>query len=167
MNKSTRDILALSAALFLAACTKSDKAADTAAAVATDSAGAMAAPAPAPAAALNLADVAGKWKTTTRPDTGPDTTTTTGVLTATADTKGWMMELPSGVKVPLQVKVAGDTLLVTSDTYSSVRRKGVKVFSESKLTMQNGMLVGLMTGHYKVTTPDSVLVMRTEATKMP
>ncbi|MEO6528787.1 MAG: hypothetical protein ABIP93_19375 [Gemmatimonadaceae bacterium] len=169
MHKSTRDALALSAALFLtAACAKSDKAAtDSAAIAAADTTGAMAAPAPAPAAALNLADVAGKWNMTAVPESGADTTPTTLVLTANAGTSGWSYTFKNGLKVPVQAVAAGDSLMLTSDEYSSVRRKGVKVMTVGALRMKDGKLAGTLVAHYKVKTPDSVVMMRSEGVKAP
>jgi len=67
--------------------------------------------------------------------------------------------------VPLHVVAAGDSLVATSDVYSSVRRKGQKVFTVSTLRLQNGALVGQTVAHYKTDKPDSVLVLKTDGTK--
>jgi len=154
-------------ALALAGCTKSDQAAkDTAAAAATP-APAAAAPTPAPPAALSLADVAGKWQMRAVPESGTDTTATTYVLTATADTTGWMITFPSGLKVPLHVMASGDSVTATTGTFASQRRKGVKVKTENTMRLQNGKIVGTTTAHYSKAGADSVLHLRTEGTKMP
>src|SRR3954471_22196271 len=123
MKPLTRVAIACSTALFLAGCAKSDAPApDTVAAKAP----AAVAPAPAAPAPLALADVAASYDMVAVPDSKTDTVPTKLALTATADTTGWSMTLPSGVKVPLHVVAAGDSLVMTSDTYSSVRRKGAK-----------------------------------------
>jgi hypothetical protein len=147
MYRSSR-LAVCSAALLLAGCAKKEAPVDTTAAMAP-----AAAPAPAPAPALSLA--------------GKDSTVTTTTLVATADTSGWSLELPSGKKVALHVTVAGDSLVTKSDVYSSVRRKGVKVWSESSLRLDSGKLVGSTVGHYQNAGADSLLTLRTEGVKLP
>jgi hypothetical protein len=164
MHPLNRVALACSTTLLLAGCAKSDAPkVDTAAA---------AAPAPAPAAPaapapIALADVAGKWEMRAAPASGPDTTATITTFTTTADTTGWTMTLPSGVKVPLHVVAAGDSVVSTSDVYSSVRRKGQKVHTVSTLRLVDGKLVGETVAHYHTTTPDSVLVLKSVGTRKP
>ena len=163
MHTATRVAIACSATLLLAGCAKSEQAAtDTAAAVAP-------APAaePAMAPAIALADVAGKWQARSVPEAGPDTTPTTYVLTATADTTGWSLTFPSGLNVPLRVRVDGDSVISRSETYSSPRRKGVKVWTEASWKRQGDKLIGAVIAHYETTSPDSVLRLRSEATRMP
>jgi hypothetical protein len=101
------------------------------------------------------------------PESGKDTTPTNYVLTATADTTGWLISFPSGVKVPVHVTISGDSVLGKTGTYPSQRRKGVKVMTENVMRMQGGKLVGVTTAHYQKAGPDSVLRLRTEGTKMP
>ena len=165
MHIITRAALACSTTLLIAGCAKSDQAR-------TDSAAAAAAatPAPPPAPApFSMADAAGKWQMRAVPEAGTDTTTTTYVLTATADTSGWLITFPSGVKVPMQVTASGDSLLIKTGTFSSQRRKGVKVMTEGSVRMQSGKLVGTTIAHYSGAKvgADSVLRLRTEGTKMP
>ena len=165
MQITTRLALACSATLVLAACGKSEQAAADSAAAAAAAAPPAAAPAPAPA--LSLADVAGKWQMTAVPESGTDTTTTKYVLTATADTTGWDITFPSGLKVPLKVSAAGDSVYSKTGTFASQRRKGVKVMTESSLRLQAGKLVGTSIAHYAGAGADSVLRLRVEGTKMP
>ena len=101
------------------------------------------------------------------PESGTDTTATNYVLTATADTAGWVMTFPSGVKVPVHVTVSGDSLLQKTGTFASQRRKGVKVTTEGSFKLQGGKLVGTTTAHYSKASPDTVLRLHTEGTKMP
>lgn len=89
------------------------------------------------------------------------------MLTATADTTGWMIAFPSGVKVPMHVTVSGDSLLMKTNTFASQRRKNVKVSTEGSFKLQGGKLVGTTTAHYVNAGADSVLRLRTEGTKMP
>ena len=160
MHRITRIALAGSAILLVAACAKSE-------APPTDTTAAMA-PAPAPApAALSLADVAGKWQMSNVPMSGADTSPTNFVLTATADTTGWMLEFPSGVKVPLQVSVDGDSILTKSGQFASQRRKSTKVTTESVMRLQDGKIVGVTTAHYDTKGADSVLQLRGSGTRIP
>lgn len=156
------------AGLLVAGCKKSNQAgmADSTAAPA-DSTAAAPAPAPPPAPTLSLADVAGKWQMVAKPDSGKDMSATKYVLTATADTTGWMITFPSGLKVPVQVSVSGDSIIEHTGTFSSQRRKGVKVMTEGSLKLQDGKLVGMTIAHYAKPGADSVLHLRTEGTKMP
>jgi hypothetical protein len=153
-----------SSVLLLAACAKKEAPKDTTAAMAPAPA---AAPAPAPAPTVALADLAGKWKIVTRPASGTDSASTTATIVATADTSGWTLDLPSGQKVPLQVKVSADTVLTKSAVYPSMRRKGKKVWTEAALRLENGKLTGTTVAHYEKSGADSVLTLTTEGTKMP
>jgi hypothetical protein len=168
MRMTLRVALACSTSLILAACAKSDQAkTDSAAGAAAAPAAATPAPAPAPAPALSLADVAGKWQIRSVPESGTDTSATTYVLTATADTT-WTMAFPSGLKVPVHVMASGDSVIEKTGSFASQRRKGVKVtMTEGSFKLQNGKLVGTTTAHYAKPGPDSVLRMHVEGTKMP
>jgi len=160
MSRSSRLALC-STVLLLAACAKKEAPNDTTAAMAP-------APAPAPAPTVSLADVAGKWKVTTKPvNAGTDTAVTTSTLVATADTTGWALELPSGQKVPLQVRVSADTVITKSAVYPSMRRKGKKVWTETAVRLEGGKITGTTVAHYENAGADSVLTLSTEGTKMP
>lgn len=165
MQIMRRVALACSATLLVAGCAKSDQAAKDSAAAAA--AAAAAAPAPAPAPTLSLADFAGKWQVRAVPETGKDTTPTNYVLTATADTAGWVIAFPSGLKVPVQITVSGDSLLQKTGIFSSQRRKNMKVMTEGSIRLQGGKLVGTSIAHYQKAGPDSVLRLHFEGTKMP
>ena len=159
MRHITRVALLGSTILLVAACAKKEEPAkDTVAAMK---------PAPAPTPTLALADLAGKWQFRSVPLTGKDTSATTWVLNATADTTGWTMTNPDKVTTPLHVSVAGDSVLVTTPTFSSQRRKGVKVKTETAYRLLDGKLVGITTAHYAVAGADSVLQLRAEGTRMP
>ncbi len=167
MTTMLRVAIACSTTLLLAGCGKSEQAAkDSAAAAAAAAAAATPAPPP-PPAPFSLADAAGKWQVRAVPESGTDTTSTNYVLTATADTTGWLITFPSGVKVPMHVTVSGDSLLVKTGTFASQRRKNVKVSTEGAFKLQGGKIVGTTTAHYVGVAADSVLRLRTEGTKMP
>jgi len=157
--KTIRPLVLLSlTAIVVSACSKSEQAADTTKAAA-------ATPTPAPAPTLNLADAAGKWNVVATPVEGKDTTSTKYTLTATADTTGWMLEFPTGVKVPLQVSVSGDSLNIKTGQFASQRRKNVKVWTEGWSHLQGGTLSGMTTAHYAGAGADSVLHLKITGTK--
>ncbi|HJQ11781.1 MAG TPA: hypothetical protein VJ840_12210 [Gemmatimonadaceae bacterium] len=163
-HRITRHALVCSAFLIAACAKKENAAVDTSSAAAsTTSSTTSAAPAPAPAN-INLADVAGKWNMSAVPTTGTDTSPTKYVLTATNNTSGWTITFPGGKPIPVQVTTGGDSVIV-SGTHPSARRKGVQVSTLGVLRLQNGDLVGPTTAHYKVKTPDSVLVLNVTGTR--
>jgi hypothetical protein len=84
-----------------------------------------------------------------------------------ADTAGWFITFPTGLKVPLHVMVSGDSVTSKTGVFASQRRKGVKVMTEGSLKLQNGKLVGTTVARYSNAGPDSVLRLRTEGTKIP
>jgi hypothetical protein len=167
MRIMRRVAVACSATLLIASCAKSDQVAKDSAAGTAAAPAATPAPTPAPAPMLSLADVAGKWQMRSVPESGTDTSATTYVMTATADTTGWMINFPSGVKVPVHVMVSGDSLVQKTATFASQRRKGVKVSTDGVFRLQNGKLVGTTIAHYTKASADSVLRLHTEGTKVP
>ena len=164
MHRLTRvALLGTTTILAVAACAKKEEPAkDTAAAMTP----APAAP-PAPAKTIALADVAGKWQFASTPTSGKDTSATKWTLTATADTTGWTMTFPDKQVVPLKVSVAGDSIMLTSAEFSSQRRKGMKVKTESMMRLADGKLSGMTNAHYMTKGADSTLTLKTEGTKMP
>jgi hypothetical protein len=150
----------------LAACAGSDaeRAADTGATqVATQVA------APAGTATLSLSDVAGRWNVRAVPETGRDTTPSTYVLTATADTTGWTIAHPDRPRpIPTRVLAsAGDSIVTEAGPFESVRREGVQVTTRTVWRRQGDRLVGASVARYQTTGADSVLRIRAEATRAP
>lgn len=160
MVRHIRIAIAGTVVLMLVGCAKSEPAKDTTAAMAAPEP----TPAPAPAKTISLADLAGRWNFETRGD-GADTMVTKAVVVATADTTGWVMELPSGKKVANHVSVSGDSIMVRSEPYASMRRKGKQVWSEGVYHLENGKLVGTLTGHYANSGADSLLTLHSVGTK--
>jgi hypothetical protein len=165
LHRTTRIAICCSAAV-LAGCAKKEAAVDTTSAMAssTTSSTAISATTTVAPAPINLADVAGKWNMRSVPTTG-DTTPTTFVLTATGTTAGWTIKFPGRAPIAERVVVAGDSISLDAGPYLSVRRKGVQVVTNGTLRLQGGNLVGSNTAHYKVKTPDSVLVLTTTGTR--
>ena len=160
LQRSTSIALCLCAAV-LAGCAKKDNAA-----VDTSTMAASTPVATAPAS-VNLADVAGKWNVRAVPATGTDTTPTNSVITATSTTSGWTITFAGRPPIPMTVTVDGDSIMTTAGPYQSVRRKGVQVTTNGVMRLQGGNLVGQTTAHFKVKTPDSVLVLTTTGSRAP
>jgi hypothetical protein len=156
LMKAFRVAVAVAVTLLISACAKDDSAT-------TDSAAPAGSVGPTP---ISLASLAGRWQMVSTPASGTDTTATRYILTATADTTGWQIEFPDGVKVPVQVSVSGDSLFIKTGTFSSRRRANVKVMTEGWSRMQDGKWVGMTTAHYQGA-KDSVLQLRTEGTRIP
>lgn len=159
-------LILCSAVIVVGGCAKKENASSDSAAM-SGAAASQASSAPPRATAFSMADAAGKWQVRAVPETGKDTTPTNYVMTATSDTTGWMITFPSGLKVPLKVMPSGDSVLITTGTFASQRRKGVKVRTEGSFRVQNGKLVGVTTAYYAGATTDTVLRLRTEGTKLP
>ncbi len=157
MNIVQRRMIACTALLSIAACAKTEK---------TPQDTAKIGPAAAPPPGVTLADFAGKWQVGVTPEGGKDTTTVKFTLTAGADTSAWMIEFPSGLKVPLQVSLSGDSVMMKSGEFASQRRKNVKVWNDGAVRLQSGKLVGEVTAHYSNAGADSVLKQHVDGTKM-
>lgn len=121
-------------------------------------------PAP-PAASIELASVAGTWDLQIM-GTGSDSVLTTGILTATADTAGWVLQLPGRDPLPLRVlAVAGDSIVTEAPEYESVLRKGVRVRTSSVYRLSGGLLSGTTTARYTTTGADSIVMLRNTGTR--
>jgi hypothetical protein len=161
LQSSTRIAICCCAAV-LAGCAKKDNAAvDTSSAM---SASTTTTTTPAPAA-INLADVAGKWDMRSVPATGADTSATTYVLTATATTSGWTITFPGRKPMAVQIRTDGDSVMMDAGPYASMRRKGVKVTTNGVSRLQGGNLVGSTIAHYNVKTADSVLTLNSTGSR--
>jgi len=151
------------AAALLAACGGGDT--DDMADMADTMGVGMQTPMAAPAM-LSLADVAGRWNMRAVPESG-DTTPTTFVVTATADTTGWTTTFPDRAPLATRVTAAGDSVVTEVGPYESVRRRGVQVRTRSVLRMDGDRLTGTAVAHYVTTGADSVLRLRVEGTRAP
>ena len=159
----TASLSALCLAILVAGCSSSgDRRADSSAG-AVDTTRSTTANAASPNGVLR--SVAGTWDMLARPTAGRDSTPTRVRLNATADTTGWTMVL-GGQTVALHVRLNGDTIITTSDPYSSVRRSGVSVRTSGTHVLDGDRLVGTTIAHYLVKGADSVRVFRTEAKRV-
>jgi hypothetical protein len=86
-------------------------------------------------------------------------------MTASADPTAWTITFPGRPPIPLQPMADGDSIIVSAGPYESALRKGVQVSTNGVYRLVNGELVGQTTAHYQVKTADSVVMLRTNATK--
>jgi hypothetical protein len=161
VQRSIRIAMACGAAV-LAGCAKKDNTAIDTTAMATTTPEAVTTTPPAPT--VNLADVAGTWNVSAVPATG-DTTATTFVLKATAADSGWTMTFPGRKPMAVTVRTDGDSIMIEAGPFSSVRRKSVKVTTNSVVRVSGDNLTGMTTAHYSVKTADSVLTLTTTGTR--
>ena len=144
----------LGCVVLLVGCTKQESppAVDTTAAV------------PAGPPPVTQAHLAGIWNVTVRAE-GKDSVLTTYVLNNT-DTTDWTFAFPNGKPIHQRVTgIQGDTVMLETDWFESDVRKGLKVRTNSKVWEVDGKLMGITTGHYQTTGPDTVRVFITEGTR--
>lgn len=120
---------------------------------------------PPPPTPIVAADLAGEWAFGAR-DAVTDSTVLFYKVMATADTAGWMIELPDRKPMPMKVIIDGDSVVTQVAAYESVLRKGVQVSTRSVLRMADGRLSGMVTATYKTAAGDSTRVLKTDGTKM-
>ena len=114
---------------------------------------------------ISLADIAGTWDMRAVPESGTDTTATVYQIQATAD--GWTYFLPDRDPIEASVTASGDSLLVESGPFESVRRDGVTVRTNSVFRLEADRLVGATVARYETSGADSVLRLRVEGTRAP
>lgn len=152
---------ALLCCAFLAiACTKADTAADSVAVVDTSTPVSAMEPAP-----MSLDQLAGKWNVrVTSAETG-DSTLTSYVLDAKADTAGWTFQFPTGGPIPMRVvSMAGDSVVTEAGPFDSRLQKNVKVNSTVTWRLRDGKLVGDVVSSYN-TQPPTTRKLLAEGTK--
>jgi hypothetical protein len=149
---SMRKYALLGCAILVVGCKKADTAADTAAVV--DTTMPAAAIEPAAAAPISLDQVAGKWNVrVTSAETG-DSTLTSYVLDAKADTAGWTFQFPTGAPIAMRVtSMAGDSLVTEAGPFDSRLQKGVKVRTTVTWRVRDGKLSGAVVSNYDTKPP--------------
>ncbi|HYN82565.1 MAG TPA: hypothetical protein VES88_13810 [Gemmatimonadaceae bacterium] len=139
----------LCCAILLVGCAKTDTAADSA--TATDTATPAATVEPAP---ISLDQIAGKWNVRVLSAETGDSTLTSYVLDAKADTAGWLFTFPTGAPIPMHVmSMAGDSLVTQAGPFDSRLQKGVKVHTVVTWRLRDGKLVGAVVSHYDTKPP--------------
>jgi hypothetical protein len=159
---ASRVTLCCATLLLTLACSKDEPPADTAAAVPPAADATPATP------ASMLESMRGRWSVRSIPMEG-DTTPTAYTLDATGDTATWTLTF-EGRTTPVKLHVlsmAGDSIVTVTDEYESVRRRGMRVVTTSVMRPQGDRLTGNVTARYRTTGPDSVLMLRSEGTRMP
>jgi hypothetical protein len=154
--------------MLLVACAKSEtKAADTTAVASTTSTSMGAVDATPMAEPITFAKVAGDWNVRSVPTSGSDTSATELTLHATDNATGWTQTYKNGLKVPVQVSIAGDSIVHTAGPYTSVRRKNTRVTTNGVFRLHGDSLVGTTVAHYATKGADSVLTLRLTGTRKP
>ena len=134
--------------ILLVGCSKTDTAADTTAIVDTAPVTAVE---PAP---MSLDQVAGKWNVRILSAETGDSTLTSYVLDAKADTAGWTFQFPTGAPLPMRiVSMAGDSLVTEAGPFDSRLQKGVKVRSRVTWRLRDGKLSGAVVSNYDTNPP--------------
>jgi hypothetical protein len=114
---------------------------------------------------IALSEFAGTWTARLMSEDG-DSTYGTYELVATGDTNGWELRFPNRAPLPMRVlAVEGDSVITEVGPYESLLRKGVQVTSNSVQWLENDTMVSAITAHYHTRAPDSVLSLRSEATR--
>jgi hypothetical protein len=132
-------------------CSKADTKADTAAAVDTAYATPAATAAPTP---ISLAQVAGKWNVRVLSAETGDSTLTSYVLDAKADTAGWTFQFPTGAPIAMHItSMGGDSIVTEAGPFDSRLQKGVKVHSIVTWRLRDGKLAGAVVSHYATKPP--------------
>ncbi len=122
-------------------------------------------PAEAAASTINLADLAGTWTMEVRGEMG-DSILTTGSITVGAD-GAWTMNLPNRPPMPTQVTVSGDSVMTVAGPFESVLRPGTQVTTNGVMRLVAGKLEGQLVAHYATAGADSVVRLRSTATRAP
>ena len=116
------------------------------------------------ASGLSAGDVTGRWEMRAVPFSG-DTTPTTFILSATANSDGWTLTFPDRPPVPTRVRIEGDSIVSAAGPYESVRRKGVQVRTNTVMRLEGDSLVGTAVARYTTAGADSVLNLRVSGTR--
>jgi hypothetical protein len=117
------------------------------------------------AAPIALSEFAGRWSVRLMSEDG-DSTLGTYEMVATSDTAGWEVRFPNRPPVPVRVLgVEADSVITEVGPYESLLRKGVPVTSQGVQWLENDTMVSRITAHYQTKDPDSVLSLRSEATR--
>lgn len=135
--------------ILFVGCGKSDTPADTASVVDTTMPAATTEPTP-----ISLDQVAGKWNVRVLSAETGDSTLTSYVLDAKADTAGWTFTFPTGGPIAMHVtSVAGDSIVTEAGPFDSRLQKGVKVNSIVTWRLRDGKLSGAIVSHYDTKPP--------------
>lgn len=145
----------IGAAAVVAACTSREAPpADTTAMV----------PPPAPPS-MSMSSLAGMWNVNVMPP-DRDTVLTSYVLDAT-DSTAWKFTFTGRTDViPMRVTgMSGDTLLTEAGPFDSGVRAGQRVSVKAKNWVQDGQIISAVESHYEGTPADSIVRLRSVATR--
>lgn len=116
-------------------------------------------------ATLSLASLAGTWRVRGFNEAGDSIVGFQ--LVATGETSGWTINFPNRPPIPLRVvAVAGDSVITEGGPYESILRPGVQVRTRGVFRLEGDTLSGTTVARYATSGPDSVLRVRTKATRI-
>lgn len=113
---------------------------------------------------IALSDVAGVWTMRVMPEMG-DSTLLTAELNLSADPAGSTITFQGRPPIPMTARADGDSIITDAGPYDSALRPNQKVTTRGVMRLVNGELHGTTTAHYQTTAADSVVRLRTMATK--
>ena len=114
---------------------------------------------------ISLANLAGTWNMRTTSRDPADTTVNEYQIVI--DESGWTLHFPDRDPVQSVVVVDGDSIVVDSGPFESVRRPGTMVTTHAVFHMEGDRLVGDVTATWRTAAGDSVAQLRTEGTRAP
>lgn len=108
---------------------------------------------------------AGNWTANSMPE-GRDTVLVTYDMVGSNDQNGWSVTLPGRETMPLRViSISADSVVSELGPFQSVLRPSEMVTTHTTLRPEGDRLVGTTIARYSTTGPDSVTVLRVEATR--
>ena len=114
---------------------------------------------------ISLANLAGTWNMRTTSSDPADTTVNEYQIVV--DESGWTLHFPDRDPVQSVVVANGDSIIVDSGPFESVRRPGTMVTTHTVFHMEGDRLVGDVTATWRTAAGDSVAQLRTEGTRAP
>lgn len=108
---------------------------------------------------------AGNWTVNLMPE-GQDTVVVTYEMVGSNDQNGWSTTLPGRETMQLRIiSMSADSVVSEAGPFQSVLRPNEMVTTQTTLRPEGDRLVGTTIARYATTGPDSVIVLRVEATR--
>jgi len=114
---------------------------------------------------IAVADIRGEWRVQAMTDRSDSVITMYKLWVGDDTTLKIKFDNRPDTIFPHIIAVAGDSIVTQTGPYRSIARDNAMVTTISVLRLQNGKLVGRSVAHYAVTTPDSVMAIRSEGTR--
>jgi hypothetical protein len=111
------------------------------------------------------ADFAGHWSVVNRLEGVADSVPSQ--LHSRPDGGGWMMTLEGRDSIPMQASMSGDSLVLLSERYESILRRGVVVQVRTAGVLADGSLMGKLVATYNYPDSQQVVVGTFHAHRAP